>query len=80
MHYQSLYGIFQISDRGTVRVPWKRKRTSTMDTEITGNTSLNDQQCEVDLVRDPDHYREDGDCVILVQDTLFKVCSYDELS
>jgi hypothetical protein len=51
-----------------------------MDTEITGNTSLNDQQCEVDLVRDPDHYREDGDCVILVQDTLFKVCSYDELS
>jgi len=39
------------------------------------SSDLSDVSIACDAVRDADHYLEDGDCIIRVEDTLFKVGS-----
>ena len=70
-------------DWQTAGSPNKRRRTEGSDDESDSGSGKSDvtvvpnnmAEMSEPLVHDPDWYKETGDCVIRVEDTLFKVSS-----
>lgn len=54
--------------------PRKRPRANSIDSD-GAEVTLIEEPASVKIVRDPVYYNPSGDCKILVEDTLFCVCS-----